>query len=157
MAKCTKAEKQIRLRTIEELVLKSARFTDIVKYSAEKWKIKEGQVCKYLKEIKENWQRSLQADMKEHASLAIKQREDLVIQAIKKGDLRTALSAMDSRDKIKGLFEDKVNISGEVNLNQKIDLSKLSDGELLQYENIMQKAIVADSVDTGDTDSDSVN
>ena len=113
---------------IENMLLDGMKYKDIVLYSAKNWKIKSRQVTKYITKINRRWNITFSEDRRKNLIESINRRKRLYIRAIEKKDIRTANAIQDSIDKLRGLFTERVEISGSLGeLSQEETKAALKD------------------------------
>ena len=76
--------------------------------------LEDRQAKDYLKAARKEILRITEIGKKEALTQALGDRHFLVLQAKKENDLKMAFEAMKDRDRLKGLYEDKIIHSGEV-------------------------------------------
>lgn len=111
--KSTKAGIIARLLIVEQFLLKGWSYTQIIRYGSETWKITSRQVDNYLEQVRAKWSEVYAEQSKHNLELAINRREKLY-QETRKDDKALALMILNSLDKIKGLFVDRVENSNEL-------------------------------------------
>jgi len=99
---------------IEDLLLDGLKHKDIVGYSAEKWNIKSRQVEKYITKINKRWDETFSEDRRKNLIESINKRKRFQVRALNKNDIRTANAIQDSIDTLRGLFTERVEISGSL-------------------------------------------
>lgn len=103
--KATAAESEKRITTIIDLLVDGWSRTAIVqKYSVE-WKISDRQVDTYISHANELLKEEATFERKAHISKALRRYELIFRKALAKGDLRRAIEAQNSLDKLLGLNE----------------------------------------------------
>lgn len=76
--------------------------------------LEERQAKSYLKAARKEIQKITEVQKKEAINQALRDRHYLVLQAKKENDHKLTLAIMQDRDKLRGLYEDKIIHSGEV-------------------------------------------
>lgn len=76
--------------------------------------LEERQAKSYLKAARKEIQKITEVQKKEAINQALRDRHYLVLQAKKENDHKLTLAVMQDRDKLRGLYEDKIIHSGEV-------------------------------------------
>jgi hypothetical protein len=118
--KDTKTIIEARCVELLRIRLDGAQYHDIVDFVAEKiktgeppWKLRPGQtglsrrqIWRYLRRCDAMLEKHFEKNRSRLMRKAISQRDNIVARAIAAGDNRTALAAMDSRDRLFGLFPD---------------------------------------------------
>ena len=119
--RCGSAEKIRRRIKVETWMADGAGRHEIFRNVAkEKWGISLSQVDEYMLEIRKEWMEYCKSESPYIYAEAIKIRKRLYLRALQKKDLRTALSIMDSLDKIRGILKE---LSEQKNIN--FDAEKL--------------------------------
>lgn len=88
--------------------------------------VAQRQANKYLEAARKEIARLSEVEAKEAISQALRDRHYIILQAKKDNNLKLALSAMQDRDKLKGLYVDETKTTGEVTIKN-IDLSKFTE------------------------------
>lgn len=109
--KATYMESLDRQSQIEILLAGGYSRPSIIQYCRMNFDIGNAQVDKYIAKIKDRWKETLERDHAKNLALAIKRRDALLDKTMKEKDHRTALSVLDSTDKLKGLFKEKIELS----------------------------------------------
>ena len=113
--RCSQTEKYRRLEQIETWLADGyARATILGLVRKEEWGIGSKAVDWYIEAIGRKWRDEYENEKPSALPNAIKKRERLYLRALKEGDTRTALAIMDSADKIKGLFTERLEFEGRV-------------------------------------------
>lgn len=112
--KSTKAGIIARLMILEQLLLKGWSYGQIVEYGRRNWDIGRANISKYLEQIREKWSEVYAEQSKTNLELAINRREMLYKKTLAEDDKALALMILNSLDKIKGLFVDRVENSNEL-------------------------------------------
>ena len=138
MAKSTQTELYRRIMEVEQLMADGFGRRDICQHGSKNgWNVTNRQIDRYMEVVSKRWIKQHEAEKDRILSTAIKKRERLYLRALKKEDLRTAISIQDSLDKLRGLFVDKVETVNKTDL--KIDLSGLSREEVEKLADTVSK------------------
>ena len=117
-----------RYKAVAEMLLREKHRPTVERAVRKQWgysKYGARRLCTY---VVKTWRAQVDADIKEMAALAIAERNSLIEKAEASGDLKTALLAMDSRDRILGVLVDKIGITGSVKHTHEhsLDVSQLA-------------------------------
>jgi hypothetical protein len=147
--RCTDAEKFNRICKIEDWLRDGLDNKAIYRMTLKDdppWKIEAQQVDRYIHEILEEWRKIRKYEEPFKVEKALGKRAQLAKRAIMKDDLRTALACYDSEAKIEGILTDNFNVRGSVEIRSELDLSKLTDEELVDLKKLQDKAKKNESV-----------
>jgi len=135
-------DKKKRIYEIAEMLLNGLGYAEIIRTDIYKsWGIGQQQL---LADISTAWKDigswKLE-NLMQSKTKAIAERDRLKVKALGVGDLRTALSAMDSRDKIEGILTDRKEVifPEGIGLTQKDELEGLSREDLERLNDILGK------------------
>lgn len=104
MGKPSKTELEGRLRSLRRALLLGQQYEDMIAAARQNWGIKRQTVMRYLKLLFAEW-RNRPGTRGDFRRLGIEQRDELYRRGLAKDRLREALASLDSRDKLRGLFD----------------------------------------------------
>ena len=106
----------LRLRLIQVArALIAQRSVAVVERSImEEWGITLRRARQYVRMVYDLWARAYEEDILQQSARALADREEVVRRALETGQLRVALAAMDSRDRILGVLREHINVSGNI-------------------------------------------
>jgi hypothetical protein len=93
------------------------RCHDLSEIVQKKFKVSNVQASTYIKEAKKIFRKYQEKDLEEKRIKAILDREKVIRLALKDGKLQTALNAMKERDIIQGIYIEKHEHIGKMNVN----------------------------------------
>lgn len=115
--KSTKAELELRVKSVVSWILQGRSYKDIVRYSSKNWNISSRQVDNYVKIAKEEIKASTNITKEEQITIAIARYNDLYLKNYTEKDYKECRGVQDSLNKMLGLNE-----------AQKIDLRTKMEG-----------------------------
>lgn len=144
----TRVDAVVNLILENDRYMQSKRNSELTKSVMEKFKLAERTAQRYISEAKKEIRKLSQADKKNAFAKAMHDREYLLQKAkfglkdeqnnfIIKPDLALALDVVKDRDKLHGLYIDKINVNGEI--RTKPDLSGLTIEELKAIAELKRK------------------
>ena len=111
-----RAEINKRLAQVENCIIEGWLTSEIVASGRKDWGLSRRQIENYISHVYKRWARESAKNLCKNLDRAIRARERIIKEARKAGDLRTALAAEDSLAKLLGLFIERVDHSGNINL-----------------------------------------
>lgn len=106
--KSSEEEKVQKLLVVADLLCNGYGLREIRKNKTVlAWGLSYEQLHRYIKESWKHIHNYQKEELSEQIDKAIAERDNLKLRALLKKDFRTALAAMDSRDKIKGILKDR--------------------------------------------------
>jgi len=117
-AKADQAEIEKRINTVYSLILDCYSTNNICRYASEKWGISSRQAERLIKEARDRMIKIASIDNEQAFAEEVEARRQLIKIALAEKRLQTALNAMDSRAKLRGLFnkEDPQNSTEVINI-----------------------------------------
>ena len=101
-----KATVRRRVTEVVELILLGKSFRQILAYGHEQgWHVRKSQMKKYAKAAHRELEQASAEERRHMRAFHIARREMLYKRALEQGDIRTALSCLDSHAKLLGLFD----------------------------------------------------
>lgn len=114
---------KLRLEQVNRMIVKH-RSTRLVKAAIrEKWGLSKSRAEGYIRMVYDIWAENYEARIVEHGVKAVADREEIIRIALAKDQERTALKAMDSRDRILGVLREHVDVRGSI--THKLDAAAL--------------------------------
>ncbi len=107
MVKSTRIEYEQRVQAVLRLLVANAQFSDIRQHSQQQgWNVSDRQLRRYIDEAHSELAEMSQRNRKQQYGRHVMQRQMLFTQALKKGDLRTALRAAQDEAKLQNVYSD---------------------------------------------------
>jgi hypothetical protein len=116
-AKSSRVTVDQRIMVVEELLLKGVIRRDILRYGSEVWKVGERQMEGYITRIYKKWEEKGKSEAPHNYAIAIERREYQLQEAVKAKSVKDALAVLNSIDKIKGIFIERVDHSGKMEID----------------------------------------
>jgi hypothetical protein len=144
VSKATKVEKEQRVDEVFGLLLKGAGRRVILQYAAKKgWELAPRTIDWYIAEARAELAKLARVDRESELGRAVAQLEDLYLQALTKSDLRTArLVRKDLSELLCLVGPQRIEITTRPP-EPEYDWSALSDAELSEMRQLLQKAQAA--------------
>lgn len=102
-AKVDQIQKTLRIQQVVSWLLDGIIYTDVIERCREKWLISERQAARYIADAREQMESISAAEIQSATTLALYRLTELYVQAIKAGDLKTALDVVKTSNRMLGL------------------------------------------------------
>lgn len=112
--RATDTELLQRIGEISKLLINGSGKDEIVRFSAEKYGVKERMTEKYISKAKLLIENSVEKQVNYDYAKAVRRYENLYQLSIEKKDYRTALSVNKELTTLQGLFKQEIEHSGEI-------------------------------------------
>lgn len=99
------------------LWIQQQRCRDLSQIVQDKFNVSNVQASKYINEAKKIFKKYQTKNIEQKRQKAILDREKVIRLALKAGKLQIALNAMKERDIIQGIYVEKVEYNGRMNMN----------------------------------------
>lgn len=108
---------KLRLEQTSRLIVQTRNVRLVVLAISKQWGISRRRAQQYVRMVFDIWAENYRGDIVDHSVQAIADREEIIRRALLEGDLKTALRATDSRDKILGVLQENLQIKGNVSMS----------------------------------------
>lgn len=106
-----KVELEKRLDEVEKLLLQDALYSQIVRYTANRWGIKSRQTDTYISKVYKRWKQRTEPDRKNLWNKAVNKYKVMFQEANSEGDLHHKIEIQKEINKLQGLYPaDKVSM-----------------------------------------------
>lgn len=122
--KATKAEIEIRLREIANMLIKGKNTTQIANYSSEKWEISRKQTLTYIRRAEKVITQSVEKNVERDYSMAIQRYKDLYQKAYENNDLRLCRMIVKDLTELQELSKQRIEHTGNIQFISNIPIEK---------------------------------
>jgi len=106
-----------QLAQVARMLLANPNIGEVEDLIVQAWGVRRGRAREYIRLAHLLWQADFEKDFGQHASKSVAWREEIIRRCMMEGDHRTALAAMQERDKILGIYIDRSEIRGSIQVN----------------------------------------